>query len=975
MCKFLKIICVGIFSIFLLPSVFANTEVSGTISENTTWTLANSPYIVTNNLTFSANYTLTIEPWVVVKVANQKLIRILWKIIADGTPENQILFTSINDHSVEAGWDNWYGTWTPTAWQWRYLGIENTGTNGSVLDNIKLQYAWRYDAFPIYLYNTDTTVSNSIFQYSVWDSLYIFWGWNPTIDSNIFREFTAHWVRINTWNATLNNNVIDGYRSATFNNAANGVYIYSGWTHTFTNNTVTRSNEWVYIGWWYHSFTGNDISNNISYWVNAPDSEVRNGINDISKNNTIENNPNWNVVVRSLDIQWSNWVIDASDQELIIMGNGYLANNKTLTFTPGSVIKINNWAIMWSYGKILAQWTQSEKIIFTTTNDHSVGKQDIWDGNPVAANNFRYITLSWNGTDNSIFEHIEVKHGGKSDGYALYLLNTTDTIVDNGFFHDNTAEWIYIAGWWEATIQNSIFQNNPTRWIRANSWNHNILNNTFEGLIYDSSWVLQTNKVDTAIYSYNDNKNISGNTITNHDSNAVQINNWNPIIENNTITNNATGLNIDAGDAQIMWNNISDNNLYWINNHDLEIRIGTKDVAKNNVLENNAQWNIVVRSMNIRTPIGTLDAKDQELILMWNGYLALNKTLTITPGSVIKINNWAILWSYGKIIAQWTPSSRIIFTTNNDHSVWKQNIWDGNPVPANNFRYISLSGAGSNESIFEYFNVRYWGKTDWYGMYLINTSNVLVKNCIIEKNRDEWIYISGWNNNTVSKCLFKENPVRALRLNAWDHNVFNNTFVWLIYDQYWVLETNQVDNWLYLYSAGSQTVKNNIIYHTDSAGIYSAWWTHQVENNLFYEVSSTSNISPLSSSNIEGLDPEFADEYYTIGENSPTIWAADDGWDIWAYSLWETPAGFLQLYTSVQLSGIDKTLSYTWDFIEKPSWIIDIDIINKAGTINSDTTLQAWYEIKNIWSYTLQFTLLDAWNIVARETHSFEVTK
>jgi parallel beta-helix repeat protein len=43
-----------------------------------------------------------------------------------------------------------------------------------------------------------------------------------------------------------------------------------------------------------------------------------------------------------------------------------------------------------------------------------------------------------------------------------------------------------------------------------------------------------------------------------------------------------------------------------------------------------------------------------------------------------------------------------------------------------------------------------------------------------------------------------------------------------MYDEYGVLETNQVDNGLYLYSAGSQTINNNIIYHTDSAGIYSA---------------------------------------------------------------------------------------------------------------------------------------------------------
>lgn len=43
-------------------SVFSQTNVSGVISSNTTWTLANSPYIVTGNILLNQNVTLTIEP-------------------------------------------------------------------------------------------------------------------------------------------------------------------------------------------------------------------------------------------------------------------------------------------------------------------------------------------------------------------------------------------------------------------------------------------------------------------------------------------------------------------------------------------------------------------------------------------------------------------------------------------------------------------------------------------------------------------------------------------------------------------------------------------------------------------------------------------------------------------------------------------------------------------------------------------------
>jgi len=53
--------------LFSCLELFAQTNVSGTISSNATWTLANSPYIVTSNLTVASGVTLTIDQDVVVK--------------------------------------------------------------------------------------------------------------------------------------------------------------------------------------------------------------------------------------------------------------------------------------------------------------------------------------------------------------------------------------------------------------------------------------------------------------------------------------------------------------------------------------------------------------------------------------------------------------------------------------------------------------------------------------------------------------------------------------------------------------------------------------------------------------------------------------------------------------------------------------------------------------------------------------------
>jgi hypothetical protein len=97
------------------------TYVSGTISSSTTWTAANSPYVLTGTVTVNSSATLTIEPGVVVrfqKPVSGQPYRLVMQgtLVAVGSPSQHITFTS--DLDPAAG-----GSGTPARGAWRSINF------------------------------------------------------------------------------------------------------------------------------------------------------------------------------------------------------------------------------------------------------------------------------------------------------------------------------------------------------------------------------------------------------------------------------------------------------------------------------------------------------------------------------------------------------------------------------------------------------------------------------------------------------------------------------------------------------------------------------------------------------------------------------------------------------------------------------------------------------------------------------------
>ncbi|MBT8340583.1 MAG: hypothetical protein HKP58_02310 [Desulfatitalea sp.] len=144
-------------------SASADTTVGGTISTDTTWTLAGSPYVVTANITVQGVdgpddiTTLTIEPGVQVRFNRYRLMNIGGNtgnpgaLVAQGTSANPIMFTS-NETNKAPG--DWYG-----------VRIFNTADDTSTLmAHCVVEYSGYGSNGAVYIYNAAPSIQNCEFR-------------------------------------------------------------------------------------------------------------------------------------------------------------------------------------------------------------------------------------------------------------------------------------------------------------------------------------------------------------------------------------------------------------------------------------------------------------------------------------------------------------------------------------------------------------------------------------------------------------------------------------------------------------------------------------------------------------------------------------------------------------------------------------------------------------------------------------------
>ena len=330
----MKIIISTIVFTFISIFTFAQTNVSGGIYQNTTWTLSGSPYVVNSSIVVFPGKTLTIEPGVEIQINNQNnsniYIETRGTINCVGTDAQPIKIHAL------------YDTLSTVAWQ----GFVCTSSQGGVLnaDRIEISNAYfplSYETIPATLSYTNSKFIRCFQAVTVGTNLNLsgcefidnevgVYGWaNFNFNNCLFKDNTTSLYIYASAFAMSNCSFIDNQIGASFlANAvdsiviANCEFLNNGLALNYPNNGRVENCEFSDNGTAVQAAYNCEIQNNTFFYnILAIEATVDANIH----NNQINNNAEGIIISNVTSIQDSPSIYDNE-----ICGNTYYnVNNNT----------------------------------------------------------------------------------------------------------------------------------------------------------------------------------------------------------------------------------------------------------------------------------------------------------------------------------------------------------------------------------------------------------------------------------------------------------------------------------------------------------------------------------------------------------------------------------------------------------------------------------------------------------------------
>ena len=481
------------------------TVITKNITQDTTWTLENSPYLIYDNsgkpnelLEISDGITLTIEPGVIVKFVNPGL-KVFGMIKAIGIAGSPIVFTDYDDKEYAGGVFN--NATSPLAGAWSGIWITESSAD-SIFDNIIIRYAGSktrpFRSGSIYspvavgaairVENTSVELKNSTVENSLFKGIWLVNSSDTIIENSTFqnhREYDNLSQNQFNWDrnmAVYLDDSVAQIKNSTFQNNITGIYLINNSEPIIENNDFSNNSYPIWVNNSYPQFSDNQIENN-----------------------------NWNGIVLTGIKLAQNYVLGGGSafinyqeipSESIVVPSEY-----TLTIEPGTIIKsVHNTSGLTIEGTLIADGTVGNPIVFTSFYDDEYGGDTNGDGNTskdnAKAGSWGQIIFTETSTNSSLNYAVIRYGGGKWIGAPNFY--TADYVLDI----KNSS----------VAIANSTIENNTSGAYLENS-NSQIANTTFRNHQYT--------------------------TIGDYTSTGLYLNSSAPTIDISTFLNNKLGVYID----------------------------------------------------------------------------------------------------------------------------------------------------------------------------------------------------------------------------------------------------------------------------------------------------------------------------------------------------------------------------------------------------------------------------------------------
>jgi len=358
-----------------------------------------SPYVMNNSLTVPKEKILIIEKGVILKFNKMSGIEIGGRIEAIGGEESdkKIVFTSLKDDDF-GGDTNGDGIsiGDPGDWNWLYF----KESFGSILKNTIFKYGGAvYGCFPccacftrgtIEVEDGEVLIEDSIIEKSRIMGLFLV---NSSTTANNVGFFDINGAAIDSFDPTAGIYIEGGnptVKNSIFSGNKFGIKIFSGATPKIENNIFENNITPIYFDHAYPIFKNNQARNN--------------NLNGISVGLSYLSTTTW-----FADLPY---VIDS----LSIAEGGGLSGS-TLSLEPGVIVKLKisfrNSGVIYVNGRILANGTVSNPVVFTSFYDDEYGGDTNNDANNTIPNKGDWRLINFN-SSGSVLDNVVIKYGGST---------------------------------------------------------------------------------------------------------------------------------------------------------------------------------------------------------------------------------------------------------------------------------------------------------------------------------------------------------------------------------------------------------------------------------------------------------------------------------------------------------------------------------------------------------------------------------